>query len=132
MSRDAGYHIVQKRTVGISRRAFAAFIRKQAVLQITRDALPEKKGVGRPAQARGNLEIDLVEAKGKDIAKFIHRPTKNFYWITLIDRLTGWLEVRRVLHKNFSVVVPAIRKMVGTVREGWEVRIRGAGKGVSG
>ena len=40
MSRDAGYHIVQKRTVGISRRAFAKFISKQAVLQITRDALP--------------------------------------------------------------------------------------------
>lgn len=123
MSRDAGYHIVQKRTVGISRRAFAAFIRKQAVLQITRDALPEKKGVGRPAQARGNLEIDLVEAKGKDIAKFIHRPTKNFFWITLIDRLTGWLEVRRVLHKNFKTVVPAIRKMVGRMERALKTKV---------
>ena len=74
MSRDAGYHIVQKRTVGISRRAFAKFLGKQAVLQITRDALPQKKGVGRPPEARGNLEIDLVEAKGKDIGKFVHHP----------------------------------------------------------
>ena len=40
LSRDAGHHIVQKRTVGISRRAFAKFISKQAVLQITRDRRP--------------------------------------------------------------------------------------------
>ena len=62
MSRDAGYHIVQKRTVGISRRAFQKFISKQAVLQITRDALPAIKNPGRPLQGRGYLEIDLVEA----------------------------------------------------------------------
>ena len=66
MSRDAGYHITQKRTVGISRRAFMKFLRKQEVLQLTRDALPEKKGVGRPPEARGNLEIDLV-APGEEL-----------------------------------------------------------------
>ena len=46
LSRDAGYHIVQKRTIGISRRAFGKFIAKQAVLQITRNkpAAHERKG----------------------------------------------------------------------------------------
>mgnify|MGYP000011664789 FL=1 len=117
MSRDAGYHIVQKRTIGISRRAFASFMSKQAVLQITKDApAHNKKKVGRPLEGRGNAEIDLVEAKGKDIGKLLHRPTKNFYWITFIDRLTGWLEVHRVLHKHFKAVVPAIRRMVGKMQ----------------
>ena len=51
LSRDAGYHAVQKKTVGISRRAFAKFIAKQAVLQITRDRLPEQLRLG--AQALG-------------------------------------------------------------------------------
>ena len=124
MSRDAGYHIVQKRTVGISRRAFAKFLGKQAVLQITRDALPEKKRVGRPVEARGNLEIDLVEAKGKDIGKFVHHPVRNFYWITLIDRLTGWLEVKRVTSKDFKHVVPAIRQMLGRMKKALKTDVK--------
>jgi len=112
MSRDAGHHIVQKRTVGISRRAFAKFISKQAVLQITRDALPKKKQPGRPLEGRGYLELDLVEAKGRDIGKFVHHPVKNFYWITLIDRLTGWLEVDRTVHKDVKSVAPKMKKML--------------------
>ena len=124
MSRDSGYHIVQKRTVGISRRAFAKFIGKQTVLQITRDALPKKKSVGRPAEARGNLEIDLVEAKGKDIKDYVHHPVKNFFWITLIDRLTGWLEVKRILHKGFVVVVPAIRSMLPKMKKALKADIK--------
>ena len=112
MSRDAGYHIVQKRTVGISRRAFAKFIAKQAVLQITRDKLPEQKRPGRPLEGRGYLELDLVEAKGRDIGKFVHHPVKNFYWITLIDRLTGWLEVDRTVHKDVKSVAPKMRRML--------------------
>ncbi len=124
MSRDAGYHIVQKRTVGISRRAFAKFLGKQAVLQITRDALPEKKRVGRPVEARGNLEVDLVEAKGKDIGKFVHHPVRNFYWITLIDRLTGWLEVKRITSKDFKHVVPAIRQMLGRMKKALKTDVK--------
>ena len=112
MSRDAGYHIVQKRTVGISRRAFAKFISKQAVLQITRDKLPEKKQPGRPLQGRGYLEIDLIEAKGRDIGRFVHHPVKDFYWITMIDRLTGWLEVQRTVHKDVKSVAPKMRNML--------------------
>jgi len=112
MSRDAGYHIVQKRTVGISRRAFAKFIGKQAVLQITRDALPAKKQPGRPLEGRGYLEIDLVEAKGSDIGKYVHHPVKNFLWITMVDRLTGWLEIERVIKKDFEHIVPAMRRML--------------------
>ena len=46
MSRDAGYHIVQKRVVGISHRAFAKFLGKVAVIQITKDAVPQKKSIG--------------------------------------------------------------------------------------
>jgi len=124
MSRDAGYHVVQKRTVGISRRAFAKFISKQAVLQITRDALPKLKQPGRPLEGRGYLEIDLVEAKGKDINKYVHHPVKNFFWITMIDRLTGYLEVRRSLHKDFDHIVPALRSMLGKMSKVLKTQIK--------
>lgn len=111
MSRDAGYHIVQKETYGCSRRRFMQFLRKQAVVQLTTDRMPEQKKLGRPLKGRGYLELDLVEAKGKDIGKWVHHAVKNFYFITLIDRLTGWLEVERVLHKDVATVAPKIRKM---------------------
>ena len=124
MSRDAGYHIVQQRTVGISRRAFAKFISKQAVLQITRDALPEKKQPGRPLEGRGYLEIDLVEAKGYDISEHVHHPVKNFVWITMVDRLTGWLEVKQLLHKGFVDIVPALRKMLGKMEKTLKTKIK--------
>ena len=112
MSRDSGYHIVQKRTVGISRRALGNFMKKQEVIQITHDRLPIKKMPGRPLERRGTLEMDLVEAKGRDIGKFVHHPVKDFYWITLIDRLTGWLEVKQTVHKHVKHVAPKLRVML--------------------
>ena len=112
MSRDAGYHIVQKRTLGISRRAFGKFLAKQAVLQITRDRVPELKKVGKPVELRGYLEMDLVEAKGRDIGKYVHHPVRNFYWITMIDRLTGWLEVENATTKKVAVIAPKIETML--------------------
>ena len=124
MSRDAGYHIVQQRTVGISRRAFAKFLSKQTVLQITRDALPQRKGVGHRVEKRGNLEIDLVEAKGKDILPFVHHPVKDFYWVTLIDRLTGWLEVGNVIRKGFKYVVPEIEKMLARMEKALKTKTK--------
>jgi len=124
MSRDAGYHIVQKRTVGISRRAFAKFIGKQAVLQITRDKMPEKKLPGRPLEGRGWLELDLVEAKGRDIGKFVHHPVKDFYWITLIDRLTGWIEVKQTVHKDVKSVAPKLEGMLRKMSKALKTEIR--------
>ena len=111
MSRDAGYHIMQKETYGISRRRFMQFLKKQSVVQLTTDVMPKQRKLGRPLQGRGYLELDLVEAKGYDISKWVHHPVKNFYFITLIDRLTGWLEVERALHKDVKTIAPMLRKM---------------------
>ena len=112
MSRDAGYHALKGKTLGISRRALQAFLGKQAVLQITRDAPGKMKRPSALLKGKGYCEIDLVEAKGKDIGKLLHRPTKDFYWITFIDRLTGYLEVERILRKDFKTVVPQATRIV--------------------
>ena len=114
LSRDAGYHIVQQRTIGISRRSFGKFIAKQAVLQITRDRPAEKKRIGKFAEKRGYLEMDLVEAKGRDIGKHVHHPVSDFYWITIVDRLTGWLEVKRSPNKAVKTIAPKIESMLRT------------------
>ena len=87
-------------------------MQKQAVLQVTRWKLPEMKRPGRPVEGRGYLELDLVEAKGRDIGKFVHHPVKDFYWITLVDRLTGWLVIQRTVHKDVASVAPKLRGML--------------------
>ena len=112
LTRDAGYHILQKGCVGISRRAFYAFLAKQKPLQLTRNQNSAMRKPGRPLEGRGSLELDLVEAKGKDIGKFLHHFVKNFYFITLIDRLTGWFEVGRALHKDASTISKKLKVML--------------------
>jgi len=112
LTRDAGYHILQKGCVGISRRAFYAFLAKQKPLQLTRNQNSVMRKPGRPLEARGSLELDLVEAKGKDIGKFLHHYVKNFYFITLIDRLTGWFEVGRALHKDALTISKKLKVML--------------------
>jgi len=112
LSRDAGYHILQKETVGISRRAFYAFLAKQEPLQLTRDRNQTMVKPGRPLEKRGYLELDLVEAKGKDIGTWLHHPVKDFYFITIIDRLTGWFEVGRALHKDADTISKKIRQLL--------------------
>ena len=112
MSRDAGYHIVQQRTIGISRRTFQKFIAKQAVLQITRDRPNQIVRQSKYAERRGFLEMDLIEAKGRDIGKYVHHPVKDFYWITIVDRLTGWLEIKRSTRKDVKSIAPKIEGML--------------------
>ena len=83
-----------------------------------------QKQPGRPLEGRGYLEIDLVEAKGYDISKHVHHPVKNFVWITMIDRLTGWLEVKQLLHKGFVDIVPSLRKMLGKMEKTLKTKVK--------
>ena len=112
LARDTGYHIVQKRTLGISRRALAAFTKKQEVVQLTHAQPSRMQVAGRPLEGRGYLELDLVEAKGKDIGKWVHHVVRNFYFVTMIDRLTGWIEVERSTKKEAKKIAPIVRKMI--------------------
>ena len=60
LSRDAGYHWLKARTLGISRRALWAFLEKQEHLQLTRN-IPNERRKGGPARgAVGHVEIDIV------------------------------------------------------------------------
>ena len=112
LSRDSAYHAVQKSTMGISRRALMGFLQKQAALQVTRNVPAERKKPGRPVEGKGYLELDLIEAKGRDISKFVHHYLRNFFWIMLVDRLTGWIEVERTTEKHAHIVSPLLKKML--------------------
>jgi hypothetical protein len=124
LSRDSAYHAIQKNTLGISRRKLMGFLQKQAALQVTRNVPTERKLPGRPVEGKGYLELDLIEAKGRDISKFVHHYLRNFFWIMLVDRLTGWIEVERTTEKHAHIVSPLLKKMLKRMAEALKTDIK--------
>ena len=60
LSRDAGYHWLKGKTLGISRRALWTFLEKQEHLQLSRN-IPNERKKGGPTRGNiGHVEIDIV------------------------------------------------------------------------
>ena len=107
LSRDSGYYVIQKRYLGISRRALMTFLGKQMHLQLTQSRVAEAGRKGREVHHKGVLEADLIEGKKKDVRGL--GKGYDWYWLTVIDRLTGYLDVetfRRKTAKAADAMVP--------------------------
>ena len=115
MARDSGYHILQQRTMGISRRAWAAFIGKQTVLQRTQNIPPERRKGGVRVEHRGHLEMDLIEGKGKDVNRTFL--TDDWYWLSVVDVLTGYFLVRHQMSKKASVTTTNLQRILDAMQE---------------
>ena len=111
LGRDSAYHHVQKLTVGISRRALYKFLEKQGVLQITKNIPNEQPKGGIVLQKRGYCEMDLIEGKGRDLYKYFG-PRGDWYWLALVDVLTGYGLVATIRSKTAKVVAPKLREML--------------------
>ena len=92
LARESGFHILKQRTVGVSRRDWAKFISKQTVLQRTQNIPVERRKGGVKIPSRGYLEMDLIEGKRSDI--YVRFMRDDWYWLAVIDVLTGWFAVR--------------------------------------
>ena len=90
LGRDAAHYHLTKSTIGISRRRAYAFLEKQGVLQVTKNIPNERKKGGQPILRRGDVEIDLIEGQGRDITKETGKMMADFYWLSVVDRLTGY------------------------------------------
>ena len=118
LARDSGYHILHQRTVGISRRVWADFLSKQGTLQRTQNIPVERRKGGVKLQERGHLECDLIEGKRKDVhATFL---TDDWYWLSVVDRLTGYFLVKHQKNKfakttsrNMSAILDEMVRKLG-------------------
>lgn len=118
LARDSGYHILNTRTMGISRRVWAAFLGKQSTLQRTQNIPVERRKGGIKLQVRGHLESDLIEGKRKDVhATFL---TDDWYWLAVVDRLTGFFLVRyqknklaKTTARNLSSILDEMVRTLG-------------------
>ena len=111
LGRDSAYHHVQKETVGISRRALYKFLAKQGVLQMTRNIPKESQKGGEHLQSRGVLEMDLIEGKGRDLYDNFG-PRDDWYWLSVIDVLTGYGLVATIRQKKAKVVADALKEVL--------------------
>ena len=113
MARDSGYAVLAKRTVGITRRVWASFLGKQAVVQTSRAIKPERDKGGTKLKGKGFLEMDLIEAKRRDLVKTFK--VDDFYFLALCDRLTGYSLFRRMPNKTAQrtseTLEPMLREM---------------------
>ena len=114
MARDSGYHILSQRTMGISRRAWAAFISKQTVLQRTQNIPPERRKGGVRVEHRGHLEMDLIEGKRKDVSRTFL--TDDWYWLSVVDVLTGYFLVRHQVTKKANRTTVNLRQVLNDMQ----------------
>ena len=108
LGRDSAYYHVQKGTIGISRRALYKFLEKQGVLQVTKNIPNERVKGGMRLTERGYCEMDLIEGKGRDLPGF----RGDWYWLAIVDVLTGFGLVRSIRRKLPKVVAPALEELL--------------------
>jgi hypothetical protein len=111
LGRDSAYHHMQKTTIGVSRRRLYAFLEKQGVLQISRNIPNEQGKGGEEIEKRGICEMDLIEGKGRDLHKY-YGPRGDWYWLSLIDRLTGYGLVATTTLKTSKKVAEKLRELL--------------------
>ena len=109
--RDSAYHHVQRLTVGISRRALYKFLEKQGVLQITKNIPNEQVKGGIELYKRGFCEMDLIEGKGRDLYENFG-PRGDWYWLAVVDVLTGYGLVATIRKKKAAVVAKSLAEVL--------------------
>ena len=116
-ARDAGYDAIQKESLGVSRRAFYAFLSSQAIHQKSAARPKPAKTAGQKVYRRGLIEIDLVEVKPKDV-KTLGR-TKSTYIYVCVDKLTSYMvctEIKtKVAVKSRDVLSKLLDQMEGAL-----------------
>ena len=120
LGRDSAYYHVQKGTIGISRRALYKFLEKQGVLQVTRNIPNERQKGGIKLYKRGYCEMDLIEGKGRDLPG----PRGNWYWLALVDVLTGYGLVVTIRSKKPNVVAPALRELIEELESDMHAKVK--------
>ena len=85
-SRDAGYHVIKKRYLNISRRGWVEFLKKQRVIRQTDNAPPQQKRGGKKLNKKGELELDLFFISPKDLPKQLRTSQNLIPVLVMVDR----------------------------------------------
>ena len=116
MSRDAAFHLVKQRAVGISKRHILKFIQSQQVNEQGRAALPLQKTGGAPIR-KYTFEFDLVFVRRNDLENAQYRFKKSeikneTYIVTVCEKATGLIATDYTTSKLASDVTPKVIKAI--------------------
>ena len=106
--RDAAFHILKKRYIGISRRQLMDFLRKQRTLGATRPSVPQaKQSAGEKLKMR-TYETDLIFLRRNDLEnanpKFKREDLKKeTYFVSTVEKFTGLFRCAYVTTKRLSL-----------------------------
>merc|ERR1711969_166436 len=98
--------MIKQRYVGVSRRALMSFLAKQKPLQLTTNRPNETARKGSELFHKGFLEMDLIEGKKKDIRGL--GKAYDWYWLLVVDRLTGYTDVEAMRRKTANFTARAL------------------------
>ena len=84
LSRDAAFYWISKNTVGVARKAVDDWLKKQRVIRETDNQQATTKRPKRQVKTKGQLHIDLVEIKWKDLP-FEPKALKDIGWAKMSD-----------------------------------------------
>ena len=115
--RDAAFHILKKRYVGITRRLLMEFLRKQRTLGETRPSVPQAKQTAGEKLKTRTYETDLIFLRRNDLEnanpKFKRQDLKKeTYFVSTVEKYTGLFRCAYVSTKDASVVTPIVIKQL--------------------
>ena len=84
LSRDAAFYWISKNTVGVARKAVDDWLKKQRVIRETDNQQATTTRPKRQVKTKGQLHIDLVEIKWKDLP-FEPKALKDIGWAKMSD-----------------------------------------------
>ena len=67
LSRDSAFYAISRDVVGVSRAALDKFLKSQRIIRETDNQQPSVRRKGRKVNTKGQLHLDLVELKFKDL-----------------------------------------------------------------
>ena len=139
-SRDAAFHVLKKKVVGIPRRKIMEFQRSQRTLGETRAALPKPKVKGGPKLKKYTIETDLVFIRKGDLEKSNPRFKKidikfETYILSSVEKSSGLTKLSYTTTKDQDVVTPLVEehiryfaKELGTVPKKMALRMDKGGE----
>ena len=116
MSRDAAFHLLKKRVVGISKRHVLKFIQGQQTNESGRSNVPSQKTGGAPIR-QYTFEFDLVFVRRNDLestqARFKKSDIKKeTYIVTVCEKSTGLCATDYTTTKLAKDVTPKVIKAI--------------------
>ena len=117
LSRDSAFYAIHQDVVGVGRKAVDHFLKTQRIIRATDAQQPAVKKAGPKVNTKGQLHLDLIELKFKDLPfkpedRDIDADVSKGYILGIVDALTSLSYWKWHPHKTQSEVTPIVKQAI--------------------